>query len=130
MFGVFITSSPSGWFSSMIRSRTFLFNIYLSPIFKMFSRHPSISFHTFAYDFQLYTQANNHDTSALARLSDCIYDLINWFKTNSLQINANKTKIAYICQNKLSTPIPFTFMLGPTSIQSFTSISNIVVIFD
>ena len=36
--------------------------------------------------------ANNHNTPALSRLSACIDDLINWFKTNSLQINTIKQK--------------------------------------
>ena len=60
-----------------------LFNIYLSPIFKIFLNHPTILFHTFADDFQIYTQANSHDDiSAHARLTSCILELITWFTNN------------------------------------------------
>ena len=54
-----------------------LFNIYLSPILKIFINHPTILFHTFADDFQMYTQANSHDEiSAHARLTSCILEIL------------------------------------------------------
>ena len=99
---------------------TILFNIYLSPIFKLFLNHPTILFHTFADDFQIYTKTNSHDDiSAHTRLTSCILELITWFTINSLQINITETKIIYISHNKTSKPLLFTFRFATSNFRQF-----------
>ena len=48
-----------------------LFNIYLLPMFDIFTDYPDISFHTYADDLQLYLSTDS-PTYAPDRLSSCI----------------------------------------------------------
>ena len=49
-----------------------LFNIYLLPMFEIFTDYPDISLHTYADDLQLYINCTDSPTYAPERLSSCI----------------------------------------------------------
>ena len=108
-----------------------LFNIYLAPIFKIFSHHPKIHFHTFADDFQIYTDANDYnDKISHSRLANCISDLNDWFSANSLQINPSKSKITFINHQIPSSPTSFDFTINTTVIKSSPFVTNFPAIHD
>ena len=64
-----------------------LFNIYLLPMFDIFTDYPDISFHTYADDLQLYLNCTDSPTYATDRLSSCIKSLHKWLTSNSLKLN-------------------------------------------
>ena len=64
-----------------------LFNIYLLPMFDIFTDYPDISFHTYADDLQLYLNCTQSPTYAPDRLSSCIKSLHQWLTSNSLKLN-------------------------------------------
>ena len=54
-----------------------LFNIYLLPMFDIFTDYPDISFHTYAEDLQLYLNCTDSPTYASERLSSCTKSIHN-----------------------------------------------------
>ena len=69
-----------------------LLNIYLLPVFEIFTDYPDISFHTYTDDFQLYINCTYSPTYARDRLSSCIKSIHQWITSNSLKLNPTKTE--------------------------------------
>ena len=73
-----------------------LFNIYLLPMFDIFTDYPDISCHTYADDLQLYLNCTYSPTYAPDRLSSCIKSIHHWLTSNSLKLNPTKTEAIFL----------------------------------
>ena len=73
-----------------------LFNIYLLPMFDIFTDYPDISFHTYADDLQLYLNCTDSPTYAPERLSSCMKSIHQWLTSNSLKLNPTKTEAIFL----------------------------------
>ena len=67
-----------------------LFNIYLLPMFDIFTDYPDISFHTYAPD----------------RLSSCIKFIHQWLTSNSLKLNPTKAEAIFLHLPLRSSTLP------------------------
>ena len=87
-----------------------LFNIYLLPMFDIFTDYPNISFHTYADDLQLYLNCTDSPTYAPDRLSSFIKSIHKWLTSNSLKLNLTKTEAIFLhlplCSSTLPEPPP------------------------
>ena len=128
-----ITGTPLTWFTSYLTNRhhyikidnhsstprllthgvpqgyvlgPILFNIYILPLFKIFRSYPSIKFHAYADDLQIYTNISSHISNPLL-LTNCINDISTWLTNNSLSLNFTKTETIKISSpNSLSLAYP------------------------
>ena len=92
-----------------------LFNIYLLPMFDIFTDYPDISFHTYADDLQLYINCTDSPTYAPDRLSSCIKSIHQWLISNSLKLNPTKTEAIF-----LHLPLRSSTLLEPPPSHSTT----------
>ena len=83
-----------------------LFNIYLLPMFDIFTDYPDISFHTYADDLQLYINCTDSPTYASDRLSSCIKFIHHWLTSNSLKLNPTKTEAIFLHLPLRSSTLP------------------------
>ena len=83
-----------------------LFNIYLLPMFDIFTDYPDISFHTYADDLQLYLNCTDSPTYAPERLSSCIKSIHQWLTSNSLKLNPTKTEAIFLYLPLRSSTLP------------------------
>ena len=83
-----------------------LFNIYLFPMFDIFTDYPDISFHTYADDLQLYLNCTDSPTYAPDRLSSCIKSIHHWLTSNSLKLNPTKTEAIFLHLPLRSSTLP------------------------
>ena len=83
-----------------------LFNIYLLPMFDIFTDYPDISFHTYADDLQLYLNCTDSPTYAPDRLSSCIKSIHQWLTSNSLKLNPTKTEAIFLHLPLRSSTLP------------------------
>ena len=88
-----------------------LFNIYLLPMFDIFTDYPDISLHTYADDLQLYINCTDSPTYAPDRLSSCIKSIHHWLTSNSLKLNPTKTEAIF-----LHLPLRSSILLEPPPI--------------
>ena len=128
-----ITGTPLKWFTSYLTNRhhyikidnhsstprllthgvpqgsvigPILLNIYILPLFKIFRSYPSIKFHAYADDLQIYTNISSHISNPLL-LTNCINDISTWLTNNSLSLNFTKTETIKISSpNSLSLAYP------------------------
>ena len=73
-----------------------LYTMYARPVSAIIEHH-NISYHSYADDTQLYIQCDNNEGSvrcAISHLEQCISEICEWMKQNSLKINQDK--IEYI----------------------------------
>ena len=84
----------------------FLFNIYLLPMFDIFTNYPYISFHTYADDLQIYLNCTDSPTYAPERLSSCIKSIHQWLTSNSLKLNPTKTEAIFLHLPLRSSTLP------------------------
>ena len=83
-----------------------LFNIYLLPMFDIFTDYPDISFHTYADDLQLYLNCTDPPTYAPDRLSSYIKSIHQWLTSNSLKLNHTKTEAIFLYLPLSSSTLP------------------------
>ena len=83
-----------------------LFNIYLLPMFDIFTDYPDISFHTYADDLQLYLNCTDSPTYAPDLLSSCIKSIHHWLTSNSLKLNPTKTEAIFLHLPLRSSTLP------------------------
>ena len=83
-----------------------LFNIYLLPMFDIFTDYPDISFHTYADDLQLYLNCTDSPTYTTDRLSSCIKSIHHWLISNSLKLNPTKTEAIFLHLPLRSSTLP------------------------
>ena len=83
-----------------------LFNIYLLPMFDIFTDYPDISFHTYADDLQLYLNCIDSPTYAPDRLSSCIKSIHHWLTFNSLKLIPTKTEAIFLHLPLRSSTLP------------------------
>ena len=83
-----------------------LFNIYLLPMFDIFTDYPDISFHTYTDDLQLYLNCTDSPTYAPDRLSSCIQSIHHWLISNSLKLNPTKTEAIFLHLPQRSSTLP------------------------
>ena len=72
-----------------------LFNIYLLPIFQIFTDYPEISFHTYADFLQLYLNCTDSPTHAPTDSLPASTPH-QWIMFNSLKLNPTKTETIFI----------------------------------
>ena len=107
-----------------------LFIIYITPLKSIFSRYPSIHYHLYADDLQIYLSfAPNTDPSPhLSALKNCISEIVNWFSNNSLSLNTSKTNsILFSKASPLSSIID---QIKSLSIPLSNSVSSLGISFD
>ena len=69
----------------------FLFSTYVSPLFKIIP--DTVKFHQYADDTQLYCSISTSEfASEVTRLQDCVRGVSNWFLTNCMQLNGDKSE--------------------------------------
>ena len=69
----------------------FLFSTYMSPLSKIIP--DTVKFHQYADDTQLYCSISTSEfTSEVTRLQDCVRDVSDWFLTNCMQLNGDKSE--------------------------------------
>ena len=83
-----------------------LLNIYLLPMFDIFTDYPDIYFHTYADDLQLYLNCTDSPTYAPDRLSSCIKSIHHWLTSNSLKLNPTKTEAIFLHLPLRSSTLP------------------------
>ena len=83
-----------------------LFNIYLFPMFDIFTDYPDISFHTYAHDLQLYLNCTDSPTYAPDRLSSCIKSIHQWITSKSIKLNPTKTEDIFLNLPLRSSTLP------------------------
>ena len=83
-----------------------LFNIYLLPMFDIFTDYPDISFHTYADDLKLYLNCTDSPTYAPERFSSCIKSIHHWLTSNSLKLNPIKTEAIFLHLPLRSSTLP------------------------
>ncbi len=76
-----------------------LFILYISDLVDLVTTH-GLSIHLFADDVQIYGSCVHSNSSVLSsRLSLCLDDVIDWFNSHRLLLNADKTEILW-CSSK------------------------------
>ena len=70
-----------------------LFNIYLLPMFDIFTDYPD---NTYADDLQLYLNCTDSPTYSPDRLSSCIKSIHQWLTSNSLKPNPTITEAIFL----------------------------------
>ena len=83
-----------------------LFNIYLLPMFDMFTDYPDISLHTYADDLQLYINCTYFPTYAPDLLSSYIKSIHQWLTSNSLKLNPTKMEAINLKLHLRSSTLP------------------------
>ena len=78
-----------------------LLNIYLLPLFNIIDKYPTIYYHSYADDMQLYCRLID-PSNDIHLLNNCITDIHNCLTNNSLSLNCLKTEALHI---KTSTTI-------------------------
>ena len=69
----------------------FLFSTYVSPLSKIIP--DTVKFHQYADDTQLYCSISTSEfASEVTRLQDCVRDVSDWFLTNCMQLNGDKSE--------------------------------------
>ena len=69
----------------------FLFSTYMSPLSKIIP--DTVKFHQYADDTQLYCSISISEfASEVTRLQDCVRDVSDWFLTNCMQLNGDKSE--------------------------------------
>uniref|UniRef100_A0A8C5D409 Reverse transcriptase domain-containing protein n=1 Tax=Gouania willdenowi TaxID=441366 RepID=A0A8C5D409_GOUWI len=143
------------WFASYINGRTFnvafndvmsnvstlscgvpqgsvlgpvLFLLYLMPLGRLIRGFKNVSYHFYADDIQLYCSFNDSEFHFLPEFLDCISCIKNWFSSNYLQINPNKTETLIIAPDKKIPLIKNS--LGDLGSSVKSSIRNLGVVFN
>ena len=102
-----------------------LFNLYMVPLFKIFTEM-GITYHSYADDTQFYFVSENVVESVclvetlLGRLSD-------WFQTCKLKLNAAKTQIMVVNNNKKDI---YKFEVVESDISPASKVSNLGILID
>ena len=102
-----------------------LFNLYMVPLFKIFTEM-GITYHSYADDTQFYFVSENVVESVclvetlLGRLSD-------WFQTCKLKLNAAKTQIMVVNNNKEDI---YKFKVLGSDISPASKVSNLGILID
>ena len=71
-----------------------MYTMYARPVSAIIE-HSNIFYHSYADDTQLYIQCDNNEESvrcAISHLEQCISEICEWMKQNSLKINQDKTE--------------------------------------
>uniref|UniRef100_A0A8C5GQG5 Reverse transcriptase domain-containing protein n=1 Tax=Gouania willdenowi TaxID=441366 RepID=A0A8C5GQG5_GOUWI len=143
------------WFASYINGRTFnvafndvmsnvstlscgvpqgsvlgpvLFLLYLMPLGRLIRGFKNVSYHFYADDIQLYCSFNDSEFHFLPEFLDCISCIKNWFSSNYLHINPNKTETLIIAPDKKIPLIKNS--LGDLGSSVKSSIRNLGVVFN
>ena len=108
-----------------------LFCIYLLPLGDLL-RSLGISYHLYADDLQLYVFTPPNDISnAISHLEHCIKEIKNWFDSNMLKLNSDKTEFIVLGSSqslaKLSIP---SLQVDDTWISHSRRVRNLGVLFD
>ena len=95
------------------------FAIYTAPLSKVTGNHPSIGFHFYADDAQLYVHLTHKNVAhAFDRLKTCLDDVKTWLSANKLKLNPDKTEFIIFgsrIQEKLNKSFPVN-ILGNSSL--------------
>ena len=92
---------PHGSFLGLL-----LFNIYLLPMFDIYTDYHDISFHTYADDLQLYLHCTESPTYASDRLYSCIKSIHQWLTSNSLKLSPTETEAIFFHLPLCSSTLP------------------------
>jgi len=109
------------------------FITYTESVATVFGRH-NINHHLFADDKQAYANTLLEGIDDMrGRLSDCITDISNWCSSHRLQLNENKTELAWFGKrsrlNKLVN-MEQTVTVGASIIQQAGAVRDLGVLLD
>ena len=92
-----------------------LFSLYTTPLSKVTRNHPSIDFHFYADDTQLYVHLTHKNVAhACDRLKSCLEDVKKWLSASKLKLNTDKTEFivfgSKIQREKLNKSFPVNIL--------------------
>ena len=109
------------------------FSLYIQPIGDIIRKH-GLRFHNYADDLQIYANFEYNSQSidvCLERLRICVMDIQEWFKTNKLVMNDNKTEyIPFIPKQYDALVATSSILVGVDSIPASKSVTNLGVVLD
>lgn len=83
-----------------------LFILYISEVTKIIQKH-NFDVHLYADDVQIYGSCLPSSTDLLsARLSICLDEVMEWFKSNHLLLNESKTEFVWLYSNRCRLAAP------------------------
>ena len=110
-----------------------LFSLYIQPIGDIVRKH-GLRFHHYADDLQIYANFEYNSQSVdvcLERLRICVMDIQEWFQTNRLVMNDDKTEyIPFIPKQYDALVATSSIRIGVDSIPASKSITNLGVVLD
>ncbi|MEQ2202315.1 hypothetical protein XENOCAPTIV_015815, partial [Xenoophorus captivus] len=74
---------------------------YIHPLRQIFNKFQSISDNIYAVDILQYSSLKNSEFFKLYEILECVKEITNWLKTNSLQLHSKKTKCLIIAPDSL-----------------------------
>ena len=104
----------------------FLFSIYIAPIRYIISKFPSVFYHIYADDIQLYSFLST-STKDNYQLIACASSIKYWLLSNNHLLNTSKTALLNIPTNSTSF---HSFYFDKILISPSNSVLNLCVIFD
>ena len=105
-----------------------LLNIYLFYLFKIIDKYPTIDYHSYADNMQLYCRLI-YPSNYIHLLNNCITDIHNCLTNNSLSLNCLKTEALHI---KTCTTIflPPQITINNLSISYASKVTNVGILID